>query len=57
MDFKELKIVQEDLRRENDELAMLNDLVQSIQGSDDVFAYIIANQVRFSFPHWSACIF
>ena len=51
MDFKELKIVQEDLRRENDELAMLNDLVQSIQGSDDVFAYIIANQVRFSFPH------
>ena len=50
MGFKELKSVQQDLRRENDELAMLNDLVKSMQGSDDVFAYIIANQVRFSFP-------
>jgi len=48
-----LKSLQETLRRESDELAILNGLTKNMEGCDDIFAHIIANQVRF-YPFLSA---
>ena len=45
--FKELKSAQETLRRESEELASLNALTESMEQCDDIFAHVIANQVRF----------
>jgi len=42
-----LKSLQETLRRESDELAVLKGLTQNMEGCDDIFAHIIANEVRF----------
>merc|ERR1719419_1710790 len=41
---KELKIAEDTLRRESDELARINDLSKNMEGCDDIFAHVIANQ-------------
>ena len=45
--FKELKSAKETLRRESEELGSLNALTESMEQCDDIFAHVIANQVRF----------